>query len=230
MTQRSRFGACMNNRPRPALDLRLHTRLLLASAPFASMTLLWSLGMRSNSGVVDGVYALLFGLFVMAPFVSKTSRIGLRIALLIASPAIVIALIWLVSDLIFSLEMWTTDYLSEQLDWGASTLHLYDAVFFGIIFFVPLGFLLIRAAPLQVTARYWLYVTCSGALTCFLLFYVGDKFMCLPIIFPGSSPSPCHDWYDWMLLLPLLVGPVTFCMAAYFGATQMLRSAQSTKS
>ncbi len=220
----------MNNRPGPALDLRLHTRLLLASAPFASTMLLWSLGMLSDNVVDGGIYVLLFGLFVMAPFVSKTSRIGLRIALLIASPAIVIALIWLVSDLIFSLEVWTTDYLSEQLDWGASALDLYVALIYGIILFVPLGFLLIRAAPLQVTAWYWLYVTCSGALTYLSLTYVGDKFMCLPIIFPGSPPSPCHDWHDWMMLLPLLVGPVTFCMAAYFGATQMLGSAQSTKS
>ena len=203
-------------------NLLLPHRLLLAIIPsfvlllaFVAEVLIdgWSLS-DEESILVLIAYAALFGVFVMAPFITSPSRLILRIGVLIAA-----------SILIPYAAKLTGNWLEEPAyDPPLGIAYFLDAIFV-ILPTLLLAAVLIIAAPLKISGKYWIYVALAALVTTAVLFGSTYWFYCIPLpsfagVFIGEGcPWWTEAWWSGLatVIPPSVVAPLSFCTAVYFG-------------
>ena len=206
-------------------NLSLRHRLLLAIIPsfllplaLVASVLIYGWRLDDEEMILVSIaYAALFGVFVMAPFITSPSRLILRIGALIAASilipyAAILSGVWL-----------DTEY---DLPLGG----ILGTFIFTIIFLVPsallLAAVLIIAAPLKVSRKYWIYVALAAIVSTAVFFGSAYWFFCVPI---GIGPSGCSWWSEFAFVIPpSVVAPLSFCTAVYFGRIDSKRVEQIT--
>jgi hypothetical protein len=198
-------------------NLSLRHRLLLAIIPsfllplaLVASVLIYGWRLDDEEMILVSIaYAALFGVFVMAPFITSPSRLILRIGALIAASilipsAAILSLNWLVNSLIVAI-----------------------IVVLVVLSALLLAAVLIIAAPLKVSGKYWIYIALAALVTSAVFLASIDWFLCFPV---GISPaSSCPWWYELALFVPTsVVWPLSFCTAVYFGRIDSKRVEQIT--
>ena len=206
-------------------NLSLRRRLLLAIIPGFVPLLALVVHVLADGGFLEDedwvtqllwiAYAALFGVFVMAPFITSPSRLILRIGVLIVA-----------SILIPYAAILSYNWLDTGYGAALGIVDFLDAFSYeiGYAFFVTLSALLLAtvliiAAPLKVSGKYWIYVALAALATTAVYFGSDNWFLCMPI-WPGSG---CPRWsgYWWsvfaFVIPPFVVAPLSFCTAVYFG-------------
>ncbi len=210
-------------------DLSLRHRLLLAIIPGFVLLLALVANVLIDSGFLRSedwnllliAYTALFGVFVMAPFITSASRLILRIGVLIAAS--------ILSPYAEKLSSYWLD--TEYGAPAAFSIELFFAIF--AIFVIPsallLAAVLIIAAPLKVSGKYWIYVALAALVTTAVVFGSGYWFYCitLPFWVGGWTGVSCPWWSDLALVIPpSVVAPLSFCTAVYFGRIDSKRVEQ----
>ncbi len=212
-------------------DLSLRHRLLLAIIPSIVLLLAlvadvfvdgWSLYDDDWISILLWIaYAALFGVFVMAPFITSPSRLIPRIGVLIAA-----------SILIPYAAILTGIWLHTEYD---LLLGRISATFFLAIFVTLSAFLLaavlIIAAPLKVSRKYWIYVALAAIVTTAVAVGSFYWFFCFPLVFIlvlSDCPWWTEAWWSVFALVipPTVVAPLSFCTAVYFGRIDSKRVEQ----
>ncbi len=210
-------------------DLSVRHRLLFAIIPSIVLLLAlvadvfvdgWSLYDDDWISILLWIaYAALFGVFVMAPFITSPSRLIPRIGVLIAA-----------SILIPYAAILTGIWLDTEYD---LLLGRISATFILAIFVtlseLLLAAVLIIAAPLKVSRKYWLYVVLAALVTTAVVFGSGYWFYCIPLpIFAGGWPGQGCPWWSVFaaIIPPSVVAPLSFCTAVYFGRIDSKRVEQ----
>ena len=205
-------------------NLSLRHRLLLAIIPgfllplaFVANVLIYGLRLDNEEMILVSIaYAALFGVFVMAPFITSPSRLILRISALIAASilipyAAILSGIWL-----------DTEY---NLPLGGILGRFIFAIFV-ILSALLLAAVLIIAAPLKVSGMYWIYVALAAIVSTAVFFGSAYWFFCVPI---GIGSSGCSWWSEFAFVIPpFVVAPLSFCTAVYFGRIDSKRVEQIT--
>ena len=211
-------------------DLSLRHRLLLATIPgfvvllaHVAEVLIDGWYMRTEDRILLWIaYAALFGVFVMAPFIASPSRLIPRIGVLIAASilipyAAILTGIWL-----------DTEY---DLPLGRISATFILAIFVTLSELL-LAAVLIIAAPLKVSGKYWIYVALAALVTTAVFFGSANWFICFPfgfILVISDCPWWTEAWWsDLALVIPLIVvAPLSFCTAVYFGRIDSKRVSKS---
>jgi hypothetical protein len=205
-------------------NLSLRRRLLLAIIPGFVLPLALVADVFIDGWYLDDekmilvsiAFAALFGVFVMAPFITSPSRLILRISALIAASilipyAAILSGIWL-----------DTEY---NLPLGGILGRFIFAIFV-ILSALLLAAVLIIAAPLKVSGKYWIYVALAAIVTTAVFFGSGRFiYRCIP----GWIGAGCPRWSDFAFVIPpFVVAPLSFCTAVYFGRIDSKRVEQIT--
>ena len=184
-------------------NLSLRSHLLLALVPGCFVASLEVLSVYQIYQLPDGLvrlvlptYFALFGGFVQVPFVVARSRIVLRAFVLIASAS-------LFGFLIDSLGGDIDRHWSSIMRWN----YIYSAVSFGVLA-VLLATLVCLAARLRMTLRLVALVGLAGVVTGVLMVYFVDNFLCI---------MWCDQRLNELLGIPLVIGPLLYSAAVYFG-------------
>jgi len=212
-------------------DLSLRHRLLLAIIPSIVILLAlvadvfvegWSLDEDDWTSILLWIaYAALFGVFVMAPFITSPSRLIPRIGVLIAA-----------SILIPYAAILTGIWLDTEYD---LLLGRISATFILAIFVtlsdLLLAAVLIIAAPLKVSGKYWIYVVLAALVTTAVVFGSAYWFFCIPLVLLvvlSDCPWWSEAWWSYFAVVipPLVVAPLSFCTAVYFGRIDSKRVEQ----
>jgi hypothetical protein len=200
-------------------SLSLRRRLLLAIIPsFVLLLVLVTDELIKDWYLRDGdqflmsiAYAALFGVLVMAPFITSPSRLILRIGLLIAA-SILIPFAAILSDTWF-----------KEIGYDASLgIAGILAAIFVILSALLLAAVLIIAAPLKVSRQYWFYVVLAAIVTTAVAFGSMYWFFCIPLVIIwliSDCPWWSASWWSDLAVIipPSVVGPLSFCTAVYFG-------------
>jgi hypothetical protein len=187
-------------------QLRLIPRLVLASLPlFASPWLDdnlsrftgWSQLFFSQS------FGPLFGLLVLAPFVTATKARTIRIiALCVVTYAVYYAATWCVIEIQSPLEAW----------FETGFFRFSNVVPVAVVATLALAATTAWIAPLRVSRRYWIYAGLAGLATG-LEFWIIDEI------------NPAGRYMDWLFVLqPFWIWPVSTCVAIYCGRGRELMS------
>ncbi len=210
-------------------NLSLRRRLLLAIIPGFVLPLALVADVFIDGWYLDDekmilvsiAFAALFGVFVMAPFITSPSRLILRISALIAASilipyAAILSGIWL-----------DTEY---NLPLGGILGRFIFAIFV-ILSALLLAAVLIIAAPLKVSRKYWIYVALAAIVTTAVAVGSSYWFFCIPLVIllvMFDCPWWTETWWsDFALVIPpLVVAPLSFCTAVYFGRIDSKRVEQ----
>lgn len=218
-------------------NLSLRRRLLLAIIPSIVLLLALVADVLTDGGYLEDedwvtlllwiAYAALFGVFVMAPFITSPSRLNLRIGVLIAA-----------SILIPYAAILSYNWLETGYGAPLGIAKFLDAISYKIIYaiFVILSALLLAAvliiaAPLKVSWKYWTYVASAAFVATAVFFGSMYLFFCIPIVVLVVL-SDCPWWSEawWSvfaaIIPPFVVGPLAFCTAVYFGSIDSKRVEQ----
>ena len=205
-------------------NFSLRHRLLLAIIP--SLVLLLAL---VADVLIDGwflreedwillliAYAVLFGVFVMAPFITSPSRLILRIGVLIAASilipfAVILTGIWL-EETVYDPPIGIAKFLYT---------------IFVILSPLLLAAVLIIAAPLKVSRKYWIYVALAAIVTTAVVIGSFEWFFCAAKFFMEGWSLICPWWWELAFVIPpSVVAPLSFCTAVYFGRIDSKRVEQ----
>lgn len=196
-------------------NLSLSYRLLLATIPgFVILLALvaevlidgWYLRIEDRILLRWIAFAALFGVFVMAPFITSPSRLILRIGVLIAASilmpfAAILSAIWL-NKSAFAPPLGSGYF--EPAFCIILTAHLFAAV-------------LVIAAPLKVSRKYWIYVALAALVTTAVVFG-SSRYFCFAFWYMDGWSLICPWWWELAFVIPpSVVGPLSFCTAVYFG-------------
>ena len=208
-------------------NLSLRHRLLLAIIPvfllplaFVANVLIYGLRLDDEEMILVSIaYAALFGVFVMAPFITSPSRLILRISALIAASilipyAAILSGIWL-----------DTEY---NLPLGGILGRFIFAIFV-ILSALLLAAVLIIAAPLKVSGKYWIYVALAAIVSTAVFFGSAYWFFCSAMLYMDGWSLICPWWWALAFVIPpSVVAPLSFCTAVYFGRIDSKRVEQIT--
>ena len=206
-------------------DLSLRHRLLLATIPGFVVLLA-----HVAEVLIDGwflwdekmillliAYAALFGVFVMAPFITSSSRLILRIGVLI------------VASIFIPIPAILSAFWLEEIAFDPP---LGIAYFVGTIFVILppllLAAVLAIAAPLKVSRKYWIYVALAALITTTVVHGSG-RYFCGAMWFMDGWSLICPWWWALAFVIPpSVVAPLSFCTAVYFGRIDSKRVEQIT--
>jgi hypothetical protein len=180
-------------------QLGLIPRLALASLPlFASPWLDDILSRFTDWSQLffSQTYGPLFGLLVLAPFITATGARMIRIiALCVVTYAVYYAATWCIIETQRPLVAWfETEFLRFS-----------SAVPVAVVATLALAAATAWIAPLRTSRRYWIYAGLAGLATG-LEFWIIDEI------------NPSGRYMDWLFVLqPVWIWPVSTCVAIYFG-------------
>lgn len=184
-------------------EMPLAHRLFLAMIPSA----LFLLPPEYEDLMIYG-YSALFGILVMAPFITSRYMLALRVAVLVATPVLVIFIVLLaiegglpaVFDIypLFSMRGTSHDVASVAFDMLELALIL--STLPALVLFV--------VGPLGVSGKYWTYTFLAGLVTAAGVFAWVEWFFCLVF---------CSRWSQVSIFLPFSVWSLSFCIAVYYG-------------
>lgn len=187
-------------------DLPLRQRLFLAMIP-GTLLLLPS----PSDAVVQYAYPTLFGLLVMAPFITARSMLAVRLGVLVATAIFVIfiALLAMTGELPAAFDI--HPYLSMRDTSHNVADALFDLLELALLLSSLPALILFLAGPLKVSWKYWIYTFLSGLVTAAAFFAWIEWFYCMVFC----------SWWDWAsIFLPFSVWSLSFCIAVYYGRTQ----------
>ncbi len=202
-------------------NLSLRHRLLLAIIPSFVLLLALIADVLTDGGVLNDedwisillsiAYAALFGIFVMAPFITSTSRLILRIGVLIAA-----------SILIPYAAILTGNWLEETAyDPPLGIAYFLDAIF-AILSALLLAAVLVIATSLKVSGKYWIYVALAALVTT-AVFLGSGRYFCDQFPWFGIITTSCPWWWEFAFFIPpSVVAHLSFCTAVYFGRIERI--------
>ena len=188
-------------------DLPLRHRLFLAMIPSALFLL-----PDPSDAVIQYGYPTLFGFLVMAPFITARSMLTLRFGVLIGTAILVIfiALLAIDGDLPPAFDI--HPFLLTRNTSHNVVDALVDLLELALLLSLLPALILFFAGPLKVSWKYWTYTFLSGLVTAAAFFAWIEWLFCLVF---------CSWWETASILLPFSVWSLSFCIAVYYGRTEV---------
>lgn len=171
--------------------------------------------MATNNVITYG-NAALFGVLVMAPFLTPGPRFVLRFAVLIVTPVLVTFTLTEITngDGVIPQFLVIQPFANVDVNgmvYGIGGL-VFDILEMALLLAVIPAFVLFIVAPLRVSWKYWVYTLSAGVLTAVSAIMWVYWFWCIWY---------CSWWNDLSIIFPYTVWALTFCVAVHCGRTNI---------